>query len=112
VNELESNSESRDGERVRLVAVHTAEGSRDVASLLAFFRDRTDRSCHAAADDRELAEGWVPYDRAAWTLRTGNKVSDNLELCAFAAWSRDEWLQHPGMLRNAARRRCTRARPA
>jgi hypothetical protein len=96
-------SSSRGGARVKWIAVHTAEGSRSVASLLSFFQDISDPnrgSSHAGVDDHTLEQGgpWVPYDRSAWTLRNGNAVSDNLEACGFAAWSRAEWLRHDRML--------------
>lgn len=103
-------SSSRNGARVIWVVVHTAEGIRDADDLKAFFDRSTNSSSHAVADDTELIENCVPYDRAAWTLRNGNSRSDNLELCGFASWSRAEWLNHhQGMLTNAAvwiRRRC------
>lgn len=103
-------SSSRSGARVIWICVHTAEGIRDVDDLQAYFNSGVAASSHAGADDRKLEEGWVPYDRASWTLRNGNARSDNLELCGFAAWSRKEWLDnHQGMLNNAAlwiRRRC------
>ncbi|MGW4484346.1 N-acetylmuramoyl-L-alanine amidase [Amycolatopsis sp. NPDC004368] len=104
-------SSSRGGARVLWVTVHTAEGIRKASDLQAFFNRSTDSSAHAVADDNTLLDNLVPYDRAAWTLRNGNPKSDNLELCGFASWSRDEWLtEHQGMLRNAAnwiRSRCT-----
>jgi hypothetical protein len=103
-------SSSRNGARVLWITIHTAEGIRKAADLKAFFDRATDRSAHAVADDQTLIENCVPYDRAAWTLRYGNTRSDNLELCGFAAWSRNEWLtNHKGMLNFAAdwaRSRC------
>lgn len=91
------------GEAVRVVVVHTAEGIRDADDLVEYFtRSDVDASCHECADDDKRRPA-VPYARAAWTLLSGNAISDNLELCGFAEWSRDEWLQeHMGMIRNAA----------
>jgi Rv2525c-like, glycoside hydrolase-like domain len=86
------------------VVLHTAEGATSVDNLRNFFADpNTQASCHAGADDTQLSDGWVPYDRAAWTLRNGNPISDNLEMCGFASWTRAQWLEHAGMIRNAAR---------
>ncbi|HEU5475705.1 MAG TPA: N-acetylmuramoyl-L-alanine amidase [Actinophytocola sp.] len=103
-------SSPRGGARVIWIAVHTAEGIRKASDLKAFFDRSTNSSAHACADDSVLIDNCVPYDRAAWTLRGGNTRSDNLELCGFAAWSREEWLtNHQGMLRHAAnwiRARC------
>jgi hypothetical protein len=113
--ELLDQSSSRNGATVIWVVIHTAEGPTDSApgdprvdagsaeDLLAFFEPKTDRSCHAIADDDHLLDALVPYDREAWTLRGGNPRSDNLEMCALASWSRAEWLDHLPMLRIAAR---------
>jgi hypothetical protein len=104
-------SSSRNGARVLWVCVHTAEGATRATNLRAYFeRPDINASSHAIADDAILLDHLVPYDRAAWTLRNGNEESDNLELCGFAAWSREEWLtRHMGMVRHAAawiRSRC------
>jgi hypothetical protein len=40
----------------------------------------------------------VPYDQAAWTLRSGNHISENIELCAFAHYSRQDWLDRGKLL--------------
>ena len=89
---------SRFGERVRLVVIHTSEGARDVYSLAAFLnRDGVQASYHGAVDDHRY-EAYVNYTNAAWALRNGNQESDNLCLCAFAEWTRAEWLRHGRML--------------
>lgn len=101
---------SRYGERVRLVVIHTSEGARDVFSLAAFLnRPGVNASYHGAVDDQRY-EAYVNYSNAAWALRNGNQESDNLCLCAFAGWSRAEWLRHPRMLELTAgwiAERCT-----
>jgi hypothetical protein len=96
-------SSSRGGARLKWIVVHTAEGARTVASLKAFFnRPDAQGSSHAGVDDNVIEEagpdGWVPYNRAAWTLRNGNEESENLEACGFASWPRAEWLKHRRML--------------
>lgn len=89
---------SRLGERVRLVVLHTSEGARTVDALAAFLRrDGINASYHGAVDDTRY-EAYVNYSRAAWALRNGNQESDNLCLCGFASWSREEWLRHTRML--------------
>lgn len=104
-------SQSRAGTTVTFVVVHTAEGIRKASDLKAFFDRSTESSAHAVADDKTLLDNLVPYDRAAWTLRNGNNASDNLELCGFANWSREEWLtRHQGMLSFAAEWIGTRCR--
>lgn len=95
-------SDARRGDPVRLAVIHTAEGARTNGSLEAWFmRDDVQASSHAGGDDDGRLE-MVPYSRAAWTIRRANSISDNLELCGFASWSREEWLRHDGMLNVAA----------
>jgi hypothetical protein len=97
-------SSSRGGARVRWLAVHSTEGIMRAADL----RDwqAWPGSSHASADNYghllEPDDGFVPYERAAWTLRNGNPVSENLELCAFARWTRGEWLERPALLEACA----------
>ncbi len=97
-------SSSRGGARVRWLAVHSTEGIMRAVDL----RDWQSwpGSSHASADgDGVLLEpddGFVPYDRAAWTLRNGNPVSENIELCAFAGWTRAQWLARPALLERCA----------
>lgn len=88
---------------MRLVCIHTAEGARTVESLGNYFaRSSVKASSHVGIDDGGI-EQYVPYSESAWTLRSGNSISDNAELCGFARWSREEWLgQHRGMLDHAA----------
>lgn len=105
------NFQARTAAPVRLVVIHTAEGALTTASLGAFFaRSSTEASSHAGIDDKGI-ETYVPYDKAAWTIRSANGISDNAELCGFAKWTRAQWLNdHTPMLRLAAqwiRERCT-----
>lgn len=77
---------------VRLVAIHTAEGARTAASLGAYFyRPDIQASSHVGIDAGATLS-YVGYDRASWTLRSGNPISDNAELCAFANFTREQWL--------------------
>jgi len=95
---------SRGGRSVRLVVIHTAEGARTVEELGNYFaRAAVNASSHVGIDNERI-ETYVPYDREAWTIRSGNAISDNAELCGFARWTREEWLrEHPSMLVLAAR---------
>jgi N-acetyl-anhydromuramyl-L-alanine amidase AmpD len=99
---IEDRSEPRDGYAVRVLAVHTTEGFGTAQQL----RDATwwKGSSHAIADnDGALVEG-VPYDLASWTLRSGNRWSENIELVGWAAWTRDTWLEKKQPLLNACAR--------
>lgn len=95
---------------VRLVVLHTAEGARTNQALGNYFANpAAQASSHVGIDDVGI-EAFVPYEMASWTIRSANPISDNAELCGFAAWSRATWLnEHPRMLELAAdwiRERC------
>jgi hypothetical protein len=100
-----SRSSSRGGAQVRWLAVHSTEGIMRAADLRAWAA--WPGSSHASADQYgnllTPADGFVPYERAAWTLRNGNPVSENLELCAFAGWTVLEWTARPQLLELCAR---------
>lgn len=99
------NSSSRNGANVIWLAVHTTEGIMRATAL----RDWTTwaGSSHASSDETGALltpdDGFVPYDRAAWTLRNGNPLSENIEQCGWARWSRAEWLARPALLDATAR---------
>ena len=96
-------NQSRDGAPVLWITIHTSQGFLGRPNdLYHYFDTVRTGSSHACADDNGIYE-WIPYDRAAWTLRNGNNYSDNLEMLAMAEWTREQWLQHPNMIRNAAR---------
>jgi len=103
-------SSPRGSSPVYMIAVHTAEGAKTAEALGNYFwRDDVQASSHVGIDDTKTL-AYVPYDRAAWTIREANPVTDNAELCGFAAWTRDEWInQHAGVLHQLAdwiRSRC------
>ncbi|RJQ79969.1 N-acetylmuramoyl-L-alanine amidase [Pseudonocardiaceae bacterium YIM PH 21723] len=86
------NHSSRGGAKVRLLVVHTAEGARTAQSLGDFFaRTDVEASSHVGIDANSV-EQYVPYDRASWTVLSANPISENVELCGFAHWSREQWL--------------------
>jgi N-acetyl-anhydromuramyl-L-alanine amidase AmpD len=97
------NSSPRGAAPVRLVILHTAEGARTVAELGNYFAAAAVQvSSHVGIDDDGI-EQYVDYAREAWTTRSANPISDNAELCGFAAWTREQWINdHMPMLRNAA----------
>ncbi len=104
------NYSGRGGHTVRLVAIHTAEGALTATALGNYFAQSTSQvSSHVGIDDSSVIQ-YVDYAYATWTMLDANPVSDQAELCGFAAWSRDTWLtQHRGMLDQAAawiRSRC------
>jgi hypothetical protein len=98
------NYSSRGGATVRLIVVHTAEGATTIESLGNYFAGTSAGvSSHTGADDKPNTVGeYVGRGWKAWTASNANSVAVQIELCAFAAWSTDEWHQHPNMLANCA----------
>lgn len=103
---MTARSDSRGTTRVRVLCVHTTEGGGTAQEL----RDATwwVGSSHALADGTGTlltpAEGCVDYNRAAWTLRSGNPWSENIELVGYASWVTPIWMaQHLPLLDACAR---------
>ena len=99
-------SSSRNGNAVRVLAVHTTEGIMRAADLRAW--TGWAGSSHASADETGVLldgakDGFVDHDRASWTLRSGNPWSENIELCGFAKYKRADWLARPLLLDACAR---------
>src|SRR5687768_13967584 len=86
------NSSSRNGATVRLIVIHTGEGILRASDMARFLDNNAGASAHATCDADTTIAPMVPYDRAAWTLDSGNPISDNIELCAFAGFTREQWL--------------------
>jgi hypothetical protein len=89
---------------VRLIVLHTAEGALSYQELGNFFSNPASGvSSHVGIDDTPGIVGeYVRRDGKAWTQGNANPYSVAAELCAFAAWSPEEWQLHPTMLANAA----------
>ena len=92
------------GSGVRLIVLHTTEGSTTYQSLGAYFASSSAGvSSHAGIDDTPGIIGvYVRRGDKAWTQGNANPYSVAAELCAFAAWGPDEWAAHPAMLSNTA----------
>lgn len=85
-------SSDRRGARARLVVLHTAEGARRNVDLAKYFDGNDDASSHAATDPTGILD-MIPRERASWTLGSGNPVSVNVEMCAHAGMTREQWLR-------------------
>jgi N-acetyl-anhydromuramyl-L-alanine amidase AmpD len=96
------NYSSRGGATVTGVVIHSTEGLTDANALGNYFaKASVQASSHVGIDDTKTV-AYVDPKFEAWTLRNGNPWTDNAEMCAFAHWTRAEWLAHPGMLQQAA----------
>jgi hypothetical protein len=97
------NYSSRGGSGVRLIVLHTAEGARTIESLGGYFQGNVQASSHTGADDKTNTIGeYVDRDDKAWTQANANPYCVSIELCGFAAWTANDWHDHPNMLANAA----------
>ena len=99
------NHSSRGGSSVRLVVIHTAEGSTSYQSLGSFFSSSSSGvSSHTGIDDTPNTVGeYVRRGDKAWTQANANPYSVATELCGFASWGPGDWDRHPTMLENCAR---------
>lgn len=85
-------SSARGSRPVTLASLHSAEGARTAKSLASYFlRPDIMASAHDVVDADGIIS-LIDYNRASWTLRSGNPISDNLEICGFARWTRAQWL--------------------
>ena len=83
------NYSSRGGAGVRLIVLHTAEGSKTYQSLGNYFASSSSGvSSHVGIDDTPNTVGeYVRRDQKAWTQGNANPVAVSASLCAFAAWT-------------------------
>lgn len=98
------NYSARGGARVTTIVLHTAQGARTYPDLGAFFSSPSAGvSSHAGIDDTPGTIGvYVRRGDKAWTASNANPWAVQVELCAFAEWSTEEWHRHPVMLENVA----------
>ena len=102
------NYSSRGGATVRLVVLHSSEGSTSGASLGNFFASPSSGvSSHVGIDDTGgTIWEYVRRDQKAWTAANANPVAVQAELCcpsgASANWKLADWNAHPTMLANTA----------
>jgi N-acetyl-anhydromuramyl-L-alanine amidase AmpD len=93
----------RDTSRLRLIVIHSTEGSTAAGAAGWFANPSSQGSAHIVVDDdncfRTLPDNMIP-----WGAKGGNSNQDGLhiELAGFAKRSRAEWLAHPQLLQKAA----------
>lgn len=94
------------GSSITTVVLHTTEGAMKIRDLGAWFQNPSAQcSSHHGADnyERGVLGAYVYEDRKAWTQANANPWCLSLEMCAYASWSRDTWLNSKGtLLHNAA----------
>ncbi len=98
------NYSSRGGAKVRLIVLHTSEGSTTYQSLGNYFKQNVEASSHVGIDNvaRGIIGEYVKRSNKAWTQANANPVCVSAELCtpagAAAGWSRDYWLNNQKVL--------------
>jgi len=80
------------------LAVHTAEGATTADSLANFLANPTNQVSYNTVCDDTTTIQIVPYEQEAWAMLGGNPRADQICCTGFAAWSRDTWMAHRGML--------------
>lgn len=97
----------------RLLVLHTAQGAKTYRELGNYFSNpAVQGSSQVGIDDTpgQIGEYMHP-DNKAWAAFAANDWGEHAELCGFAEWTRDQWLQHMGMLNNTIQwilEECTR----
>lgn len=100
IKRAKHDSGPRKARSIRLVVIHSAEGT-NAAGVAAFFAGSAMASTQLAADDREC---WrmLPDLVIPWGAPGANSDGLHIEICGFARWTRSEWLEHEDMLRRSA----------
>jgi len=100
------NYSSRGGYGITTLVLHTTEGAMDIRSLGSWFGQSSSQvSSHHGADNKQrgVVGAYVAEQNKAWTQGNANPWCLSLEMCAYAKWSRDYWLNSQDtLLRNAA----------
>jgi hypothetical protein len=88
------------------IVLHTTEGAMKIRDLGAWFQNPSAGcSSHHGADnyERGVFGAYVYENHKAWTQGNANPYCLSLEMCAYASWSRDTWLNSKDtLLDNAA----------
>jgi len=95
-----NDSGPRTAKSIRLVVIHSAEGT-SAAGVANYFAGSAQASTQLAVDDKEC---WrmVPDLVIPWGAPGANADGLHVEICGFAKWPKEEWMTHEKMLRRAA----------
>ena len=95
-----NDSGPRKASSIRLVVIHSAEGS-SAAGVASFFAGSAQASTQLAADDKECYR-MLPDLVIPWGAPGANSDGLHIEICGFAKWDRAQWRGHEPMLRRSA----------
>src|SRR5690348_2610725 len=93
----------REAKEVDWLVIHTAEGATDEVSLGRYFAGTTKGSSNAGIGQDGGYATYVNYADTSWCAPPLNQEGEHLEICGFAAWSRDKWLSEKSLLESVAR---------
>lgn len=83
------------------IVLHTTEGAMKIRDLGAWFQNPSAKcSSHHGADnyERGVFGAYVYENHKAWTQGGANDYCLSLEMCAYASWSKDIWLNSKNVL--------------
>jgi peptidoglycan hydrolase-like protein with peptidoglycan-binding domain len=88
---------------VNILVVHTAEGALDEVNLGNYFHSTTRGSSHGGIGQDGGYAQYVNFADTCWAAPPLNQEGEHLELCAFAKWTRAQWLAQPRLLETLAK---------
>lgn len=94
-------SGSRAASSIRLIVIHSTEGSTAAGAAGWFENPASKGSAHLCVDDRECFRT-LSDDAIPWGAIGANTSGVHIEIAGFAKWSKAEWLEHTEGLRRAA----------
>lgn len=83
------------------IVLHTTEGAMKIRDLGAWFQNPGAQcSSHHGADnyERGVFGAYVYENHKAWTQGNANDYCLSLEMCAYASWTKDTWLNSKNVL--------------
>lgn len=95
------NSGVRDPKSIRWVVIHSAEALSALSVASYFASPSAAGSAHVVVDDKRCLIT-LPLNVIPWGAPGANTRGYHIELAGRAAWSREQWLAHPSMLKKAA----------
>ncbi len=94
-------SGARTARSIRLVVLHSAEGTSAQGVANHFARSDVQASTQLAVDDNECYR-MLPDLVVPWGAPGANSDGLHVEFCGYARWERSEWLEHESMLQRTA----------
>lgn len=96
-------SGTRPNSDVKWIVIHDTEsGANTARSVARYFKSsNANGSAHLVVDDYECYR-CLPNNAIPWGAPGANRAGFHIEICAYARWTRAQWLAHPRTLKRAA----------